>query len=197
MANSHDKTEYVIHIRNLKQALNHGLVLKRVVHKVIKFNQNAWLKPYIDINANLRKKAKNDFEKDFFKLMSDAVFGKTIENVRNYTDIKLVTTERRRNYLVPESNYHTTKFFTEHLLAVEIKKAEILINKSGYLGLSVLKLSRILMYEFWFDYEKHKCSKKAKFCSMDTNNFIGYIKTDDIYKNVAKKVETRFDTSNY
>ena len=107
VANLHDKTEYVIHIRNLKQALNHGLVLKKV-HKVIKSNQNAWLKTYIDMNTDLRKKAKNDFEKDFFKLMNNAVSGKTMEHVRKHKDIKLVTTERRRNYLVSETNYHTT-----------------------------------------------------------------------------------------
>ena len=125
VANLHDKTEYVIHIRNLKQALNHGLVLKKV-HRVIKFNQNAWLKPFIDMNTDLRKKTKNDFEKDSFKLMNNAVFGKTIENVRKHRDIKLVTTERRRNYLVSEPNYHTTKFFKETLLAIEMKKQRYL-----------------------------------------------------------------------
>ena len=93
IANLHDKTEYVIHIRNLKQALNHGLVLKKV-HRVIKFNQNAWLKPYIDINTDL-KKEKNDFQNDFFKLMNNAAFGKSMENVRKHKDIK---TERRRYY---------------------------------------------------------------------------------------------------
>ena len=74
------------------------------------------------MNTDIRKKAKNDFEKDFFKLMNNAVFGKTMENVRKHRDIKLVTTERRRNYLVSEPNYHSTKFFTEHLLAIEMHK---------------------------------------------------------------------------
>ena len=138
VANLHDKIDYVIHIRNLKQTLNHGLVLERV-HKVIKLNQNAWLKPYIDMNTDLRKKAKNDFEKDFFKLMNNVVFGKTMENVRKRINIKLATTERRRNYLVSEPNYHTTKFLTKKLLAIEMKKTEILVNKHVHLGLSILE----------------------------------------------------------
>ena len=101
-----DKENYVVHIRALKQALNHGLILKKV-HRVIKFNQRAWLKSYIDMNTKYRKEAKNEFEKDFFKLMNNSVFGKTMENVRKHRDIKLVTTDKRRNQLVSESNYHT------------------------------------------------------------------------------------------
>ena len=164
VANLHDKTEYVIHIRNLKQALHHGLVSKKV-HGVIKFNQNAWLRPNIDMNTDLRKK-------DFFKLMNNAVFGKTMENVRKHRDIKLVIRERRRNYLSSEPNYHTTKFFTEHLLAIETKKSEILMNKPVYLGLSIPELSKILMYEFWYDYVKPKYDKKARLCYMDTDSII-------------------------
>ena len=150
VANLHDKTEYVIHIKNLKQALNHILVLKKV-HGMIKFNQNAWLNPYVDMNTVLRekkRKAKSDFEKDFFKLMNNAVFGKTMENVRKHRDIKLVTREGRRNYLVSELYYHTTKFFTEYLLAIEMKKMQIILNKPAYLGLSILELSKIFMYGF-------------------------------------------------
>ena len=146
VTNLHDKTEYVIHIRNLKQALNHGLVLKKV-HRVIKFNQNAWLKPYIDMNTDLRKKAKNDFEKDFFKLMNNAVFGKTMENVRKHRNIKLVTTERRRNYLVSEPNYYTTKVFTENLVAIEMGKTQMCMSKPVYLGLLILDLSKTVMYK--------------------------------------------------
>ena len=128
-----DKTEYVIQIRNSKQALNHGFILKKV-HRVIKFNQNAWLKPYIDMNNKLRDKAKNNFEKYFFKLLNDAIFGKTMEDVRQHRNIKLVTTEMKRNYLVSGANYQAKEFFTENLLAIEMKKTQILMNKPVYLG---------------------------------------------------------------
>ena len=129
--------------------------------------------------------------------MNNAILGKTMENVRKHRDIKLVTTERRRNYLVSEPNYHTTKFFTENLLAIEMKKTEIHRNKAVHLGLSILELSRILIYEFWYNYVKPKYDEKAKLCYMDTDSFIVYIKTDDIYKDITENVETRFDTSNY
>ena len=101
---------YVVHIRSLKQALNHWLMLKKV-HRVIQFNQKAWLKPYIDMNTDLRKQAKNDSGKEFFKLMINSVSGKTMENVRNHRDIKLVTKDKRRNQLVSEPNYHTKNGF--------------------------------------------------------------------------------------
>ena len=119
-----DKEKYVIHIRALKQALNHGLVLKDV-HRVIKFNQEAWLKPYIDMNTKLRTEAKNEFEKDFFKLMNNSVFGKAMENVRKHRGVKLVTTDERRNELVSEPNDHATKLFSENLLAIEMKKTKV------------------------------------------------------------------------
>ena len=123
VANLHDKTEYVIHIRNLKQALNHGLVLKKI-HRIIKFKQNTWLKSYTDMNTDLRKRTKNDLERDFFKLINNAVFGKTLENVRKHRYINLATTERRKNYLVSEPNYQTAKHFSGNLLAIEMKKTK-------------------------------------------------------------------------
>ena len=149
------KVTIVVHIRSLKQALNHGLILKKV-HGVIQFNQEACLKEYTDMNTELRKQAKNDFEKDFFKLMNNSVFGKTMENVRKHRDIKLVTTDKRINQLVSEPNYDTTKRFSENLLAIEVKKIKINMNKPVYLGLSILEISKSLMYQFWYDYIKPK-----------------------------------------
>ena len=123
-----------MHIRALKQALYNGLKLKNV-YRVIKFNQEAWLKPYIDMNTKLRKEAKNEFEKDFFKLMNNFVFRKTMENVRKHRDITLVTTGDKRIKLVSEPNYHTTKYFSKDLLAIEIKKIKVKMNKSVHLDM--------------------------------------------------------------
>ena len=125
--------------------------------------------------------------------MNNGVFGKVMENVRKHRDIKLVTTERRTNFLVSEPNYHTTKFSTENLLAIEMKKTEIIMNKPVHLGRLILELYKRLMYEFWCDYVKLKYGKKVNLCYIDKCCFIVYIKTDDIYKDIAD-VETRFDT---
>ena len=142
--NLHDKTEHVVHIKALKQALNHGLILKEV-NIIIQFNQEAWLKPCIEMNTKLRTDAENDFGKDFFKLMNNSVFGKTMENVRKQRDIKLVTTDKRRNQLLSEPNYHTTKWFSEGLLVIEMKKIKVKMNKPIYLGLSIIEISKTLM----------------------------------------------------
>ena len=155
------------------------------------------MKPSIELNTELRAKAKNDFKKDFFKLMNNSAFVKTIENVRNHRDIKLVTTEKRRNKLLSEPNYHTTKWFSEKLLATEMKKIKIKMNKPVYLGFSILVISKMLMYEFHLDYIEPKCQSNAKLCYMDTDSFIIHIKTEDFYEGIANAVEKRFDTSNY
>ena len=191
-----DKEKYLIHIRALKQALNHGLVQKNV-HRVIKFNQEACLKPYIDMNTKLRKEAKNEFEKDFFKLMDNSCFGKTMENVRKHRDIKLVTTEEKRVKLVSEPNYHTTKQFSENLLAIEMKKTKVKMNKPVYLGMSILDISKTLMYEFWYDYVKPKYKEKAKLCYMDTDSFVIFVFTEDFFEDINNDVERWFDKYNY
>ena len=121
VCNLSNKKKYVTHINSLKQALNHGLKLKKI-HRIIEFNQEAWLISYIHMNTELRKKTKKDFEKDFFKLMNKAVFGKTMENIRKHRDIKLVTTNKRRSKLVSEPNYHTINLISEDLSIIEMKK---------------------------------------------------------------------------
>ena len=196
VCNLFNKKKYVAHINTLKQALNHALKLEKI-HTVIEFNQEVWLKPYIDMNTELRKEAKNDFEKDLFKLMNNSVFGKTMENIRKHRDIKLVTTDKKRSKLVSETNYHTINLISEDLSIIEMKKTKVRMNKPIYLGLSILEISKTLMYEFWYDYMKPKYANNVKLCYIDTDSFIINIKTNDFYKDISNDVENRFDTSNY
>ena len=149
------------------------------------------------MNTELRKLANNDFEKDFFKLMNNAVFGKTMENIRRHRSIKLVTTDKRRSELVSEPNYHTINYISEDLSTIKMDKTKVKMNKPIYLGLSILEISKILMYEFWYDYMKPKYNGNVKLCYMDTDSFIMNIKTEDFYKDIANDVEKWFDTSNY
>ena len=185
-----------MHIKSLKQALNHALKLKKI-HRIIEFSQEAWLKPYIETNTELRKLAKNDFEKDLFKLMNNSVFGKTMENIRKHRDIKLVTTDKKRSKLVSEPNYHTINYISEDLSITEMNKTKVKMNKPIYLGLSILEISKFLMDKFWYDYMKPKYGNNVKLCYMDTDSFIMDIKTEDFYKDIANDVEKKIDTSNH
>ena len=165
--NIHDQENHVDHIRPLKQALNRGLILKKV-HRVNQFNQEAWLKPYINMNTELTKKAKNELEKDFFKLMINYLFGETMENARNYRDIILVTEHRRKNQLVSESNYHTLKYCSENLMPIKMKKTKVKMSKPFYLSMSILDISKSLMREIWYDYIKPKYGDRANLCYTNT-----------------------------
>ena len=191
-----DKENYLIHITALKPALNHRLKLTKA-HRATELRQEAWLNPYINMNAELRMKAKNDFKKDFFKLMNNSVFGKTMENVRNRRDIKLVTTNKQRSKFETEPNYHSTKYFSKDLLIMEMKKVAVKTNRPIYLGQEILDISKTLIYEFWYDYIKPKYGDKARLCYMDTDSFVIYIKTEYFYEDIAKDVNKWFDTSEY
>ena len=149
------------------------------------------------MNTKYRKEAKNDFEKDFFKLINNSVFGKTSENVRNHRDIKLVTSDKRRKRLVSEPNYHSHKNFSEHLMAIEMKKTKVKMIKPIYLGMSILDISKTLMYEFWYDHIKPKYGDRAKLCYTDTDSFVIHIITEDFFEDISDDVERWFDTSNY
>ena len=149
------------------------------------------------MNTELRKAAKNDFEKDLFKLMNNSIFGKTMENIRKHRDIKLVTTDKKRNKLVSEPNYHTINLISEDLSIIEMRKTKVKMNKPIYLGLSILEISKTLMYEFWYDYMKPKYDINVKLCYMDMDSFIMNIKTNYFYEDIANDVKNRCDTSNY
>ena len=129
--------------------------------------------------------------------MNNAVFGTTMENVRKHRDIKLVKTDHRRNKLVPEPNYHTMKLIEENLSIIEMKKVKVKMNKPIYLGLCILEISKIIMYEFWHDYVKNKYGNKVRLCYTDTDSFVINIKTNAFYKDISQDVNERFDTSNY
>ena len=149
------------------------------------------------MNTELRKKAQNEFEKNFFKLMNNSVFGKTMENVRNHRDIKLVTSDKRRKRLVLEPNYHSHKKFSEHLMAIEMKKTKVNVTKLLYLGMFILDISKTLMYEFWYDYIKPKHGERAKLCYRNTDSFVVHTFTEDFFEFIASDAERWFDTSNY
>ena len=146
------------------------------------------------MNTRLKINSENDFFKDFFKLMNNAVFGKRMENVRNHRDIKIVTAEKQRKKFASEPNYHTTKHITEDMLIMEIKKTEVKMNKPIYLGQAILDIRKALMYEFWYDYIKPKYWDKVKLCYMDTDSFIMHIETENFYKDIADDLKERFDT---
>ena len=141
------------------------------------------------MNTKLRKNGKNEFEKNFFKLMNNSVFGKTMENLRNHRDIKLVTSDKRRKRLVSEPNYHSHKNFSDHLMAIEIKNTRVKMTKRLYLGMSKLDISKILMYEFCYDYIKPKYKDKSKLFYTDTDSFIIHIFTEDFFENISNDVE--------
>ena len=194
--NLRSKTKYVIHYKNLIQCLKAGLKLKKI-HRGIKFIESEWMKPYIEMNTNLRTKAKNNFEKDFFKLMNNSVFGKTMENIRNRVNVKLVNTEERLKKLSAKPNYKSCKIFNENLISVHMKKTSLTMNKPVYLGMCILDLSKTIMYDFHYNYIKPKYGEKAKLLFTDTDSFMYEIETEDFYKDISKDVKDRFDTSDY
>ena len=194
--NLRNKTKYVIHYKNLIQCLKAGLKLKKI-HRGIKFLESEWMKPYIEMNTNLRTKAKNNFEKDFFKLMNNSVFGKTMENIRNRVNVKLVNTQEKFKKLSAKPNYKGCKIFSENLISVHMKKTSLTMNKPVYLGMCILDLSKTIMYDFHYNYIKPKYGAKSKLLFTDTDSFMYEIETEDFYKDISKDVKDRFDTSDY
>ena len=194
--NLYNKVRYVIHIRALDQALKHGLVLEKI-HRAIEFDQSDWMKGYIDFNTQLQTHAKNDFEKDFYKLMNNSVFGKTMESMQKHRNIKLVTNKEGYLRTVMKPNFKSGVLFGEGLMGCEMGKIKVVMNKPIYLGQARLDISKIIMYEFHYDYMVPKYGKKLDLCYMDTDSLIYNIETEDFFKDIAEDVPARFDTSGY
>lgn len=196
----YDKKNYVIHYSMLKLALEHGLMLEEV-HRVLQFKQSTWLKPYIDLNTKHRAKANNDFEKNFYKLLNNAVYGKTMENLRLRTDIKLVNKwsgsgKNNARNLIAQPNFKKCTIFDEDLTAIELNKSHILMNKPVVVGMCVLELSKVLMYKFLYNYLKPKYGQNIQLVYTDTDSFILEIKTNDVYIDIRDDPEM-FDTWDY
>ena len=169
--NLYHKRRYIIHVRALKQALDHVLVLEKI-HRCIKSKQSPWMKEYIDFNTKLRTAAKNDFEKDFYKLMNNSVFGKTMENIRKHRNIKLVNNKEEYLKAVMKPNFKSGTLLGPDLMGCEMGKVKAVMNKPVYLGQAILDLSKIIMYEFNYDYMLPKYGENIKLCYMDTDSFI-------------------------
>ena len=191
-----DKKKYILHYENLKQYLRLGLKLTHI-HRGIKFKESPWLEKYISLNTKLRTEAKNEFEKDFFKLMNNAVFGKTMENIRNRVDIKLVNNKKQAEKLSAKPNFKHCNIFSEDLVAIHMKKTKLDFDKPVYLGMCILDLSKTLMYDFHYNYIKQKYGDKAKLLLTDTDSLMYEIQTEDFYKDINGDVKDRFDTSGY
>ena len=188
---------YVIHYRNLRQCLELGLIIK-VVHRGISFNQSSWMEPYIRKNTELRKKAVNSFEKDFFKLMNNSVFGKTIENIRKRQNVFLVDNRAKAIKLTCRPNFERVIIFDQNLVAIHLKKTETYFNKPVYVGQAILDLSKLLMFDFHYNFIQKKYSyKKARLLFTDTDSLMYELKTDDFYDDIKEDIKTRFDTSEY
>lgn len=194
----YDKENYVLHYRMLQLALRHGLVLKKV-SRILKFKQSLWLKSYIDLNTELRTQAVSDFEKALYKLLNNAIYGKTMENLRSRVDIKLVNKWTGRSgaaMLIARPNFKKCRIFDEELVAIEMQKSSILMNKPIAVGMSILDISKLTMYSFLYDFLKPKYNKNITLSYVDTDSFVLDIQTYDFYEDMRDNIE-RFDTSDY
>ncbi len=194
--NLRDKTRYVLHHEDLKLYLRLGLRLTKI-HRGITFIETDFMKPYIDLNTKMRTKGTTDFEKDFYKLMNNSVFGKTVENVRNRVKVKLVTNEKALGKLAKKANFKSANIFNENLIAVHMEKTTVKLDKPIQVGMSVLDLSKTLMYRFHYDYVKPKWGNKAELLFTDTDSLCYEIRTNDFYEDISPDVSTWFDTSGY
>ena len=189
------KEKYAVHCRNLKLYVSLGMKVTKI-HRIISFKQSRWLKKYIDFNTEQRKRANNEFEKNFFKLMNNAVFGKTLESLRKHQDVKLVSEGRKFKKLVAKPNFKSFKIFSEVLVGVHLGKTEIKLIKPTYVGFSILDLSKTFMYDFYYNKMVKRYGSSVKLLMTDTDSFIIHVQTPDVYRDMAEDIDA-YDTSDY
>ncbi|XP_025074843.1 uncharacterized protein LOC105430305 [Pogonomyrmex barbatus] len=197
-ATLYDKSRYVTHYRNLQQCVRHGLRMMKV-YRALQFVQSPWLRAYIELNTERRTRASNEFEKNLYKLMNNTVFGKTMENVRDHVDVRLVTRWDGRygaKALIAKPNFHSWSVFDENLMAVELHKFEVKFNKPIYVSICILEISKMRLYEFHYDYMIPLYRSKYKIMYMDTDSLIYFLECQNVYKNMKRNI-ARFDTSDY
>ena len=190
------RKNYVVHYRNLRQYLEMGMIIT-AVHRGISFYQSSWMEPYIRKNTELRKTAVNSFEKDFFKLMNNSVFGKTIENIRKRQNIFIINDRKKASKLSSRPNFDRATIFDKNLIAIHMKKTEVYFNKPVYVGQAILDLSKTLMFDFHYKYIQKKYKDKAELLFTDTDSLIYHINTEDFYKDISSDILSKFDTSDY
>ena len=194
--NLRDKDKYILHYRNLKFYLKMKMKIKRV-HRILAFDQSPWLKSYIDFNTAKRAEAKSEFEKSFFKLLNNSVFGKTCENIRNHRKLDFIGTEKRAEKFAAQPTFRNYHLFHENLIAIERYKTSIYFDRPIYTGFSVLDISKILMFDFHYQTIKEKYpGDKSTLCFTDTDSFLYKIKTDDIYMDMLNDFQM-YDFSDY
>ncbi|XP_053387186.1 uncharacterized protein LOC128550985 [Mercenaria mercenaria] len=179
----------------MKYYLSKGLILTKV-HRVIGFSPSKWLKPYIDFNTEKRRLAKNNFEKDLFKLLNNSIFGKTIENLRKSVHVELVHTSKRLRKVCAKPNFQTFKIFNDDLVAVNMKNVNIVLNRLIYAGFCILDISKVFMYQFHYDFVKPKYDQRARLHLTDTDSLSYEIETNDWYKDMLEN-QVLFDTTNF
>ena len=178
-----NKEKYVVHYRNLQLYLRQGMRLTKV-HRVLEFDQERWMEPYIRMNTEFRKQAKSDFETNFYKLMNNSVFGKTMENLRNRVDVKIVRRweEDKVRKLVSDPSYSRFALFSNDMAGIHMHKRRLVLNKPVYTGMTILENSKILMYEFFYDFLKAKYGPRCDLIYTDTDSLLLHIQTDDVYE---------------
>ena len=193
--NLFDMKNYVVHFRTLKFYLDQGLKLTKI-HRILQFEQSSWLKTYIDFNTKKRNISKSDSEKDFFKLMNNSVFGKTMENVRKRINCEVVTDEKRRDKLVASPCFEQSIIINDNIDAIKSKQAKVELKKPIYCGFATLELSKLLMYDFHYNVIKKQYGDKAKLLFTDTDSLCYEIETEDIYDDMYNN-KTLYSFSDY